>query len=136
MALFNVLGVDIALTEKKDKPFAKTFEPLGVKVVFSGSSSGVIKIMPKESRVVGGSEEVKEYLDKGSMRGVEANALGQRIRSFEGDALRAMRVQGAIGPDEAFASSRGSSRVERGVKEQLGLADRFPPTGVPEKRSG
>ena len=36
--------------------------------------------MPKESRVAGVSEEVRGYLDRGSMRGVDANALGQRVR--------------------------------------------------------
>ena len=78
--LFRLLGFKLAETEAKYTPFARAFDPLGVRVDLSQSAAGVVKIEPKPSRVENVLAEAAGILGNGKMKGYEASGLGQRIR--------------------------------------------------------
>ena len=82
--LLTLLGWRFSLKEKKRKPFAKSFEALGVVFDLSGSVQNVIRIQNKEARQVALDEAINEIEKSKSCPQSRAASLRGAIQFSEG----------------------------------------------------
>ena len=87
------LGFKLSEEPSKDKPFARSFAPLGVEVDMSKSSEGMISIAPKLMRVVRIVEECKVAVLSGKLSFKEARTLQGVLRFLRGSLFRTLRWQ-------------------------------------------
>ena len=62
--MLNILGIAASEEEDKDKPFAATFERLGVRLDLTMSSAGKVVVEPKPSRVQEIMNEISTIIDR------------------------------------------------------------------------
>ena len=84
--LLNLLGWDVAMEEKKRKPFQKSFVALGVQIDFGKSgTSRIIELGNKEGRVADIKSMVEGFLQRGAKMGFkEALSVRGKISFAEG----------------------------------------------------
>ena len=78
--MLKILGIQASEDSDKDKPFDRTFEPLGVKVDLTDSVNGKIVVAPKPKRIEYIRNIVSGILGNGAMRGSEAASSAQKAR--------------------------------------------------------
>ena len=83
-SVFELLGWEVSMSEKKRLLPAETFNSLGVNVDFSESQSGMVILRNKEGRLEGILDMVKELLERGRMGFKEALSLKGKLQFAEG----------------------------------------------------
>ena len=82
--LFKLLGWQVSEKPSKCKPFAKSFEALGVVIDFSRSCSNEILVKNKESRLEALELQVAEIVSSGVCSQARANSLRGVFQFAEG----------------------------------------------------
>ena len=84
VGLLEVLGWRVALQPKKNAPFSRVFDMLGVRVNLGRADKGLVEVRNKPERSEALKAEVSRLLEQGFIRRSEASALHGRLNFAQG----------------------------------------------------
>lgn len=108
--MFDVLGFDLSTEAHKDLRFSRVFEPLGVQIDLGRSHEGVVRLLPKPSRV----QRVVEVCTEALVRDILPIASARSLAGV----LRFLR-EGHFGRTGAVVLKALSDHVHMGVEKGL-----------------
>ena len=76
VGLLEVLGWRVALQPKKNAPYSRVFDMLGVRVNLGRADQGLVEVRNKPDRSDALKAEVSRFLEQGFIRRCEASARG------------------------------------------------------------